>query len=499
MKPAGRGLSFRRPFSSAFPFLLLLLSAAALRSWGLDWGFPLQKAYLDEYVTVFYSLHLSEAGPHPHFFDYPSFFLYSFWFVTAVPRLLFPGAGFDFQSLIGGSTAPILAGRVFTVLSALGGVALAWRAARRWPNLSARRPSGLPAAGLWAALLLAVHPVHVRMSHYAMPDVFSVTLAGAAFYFWLRYLEENRPAWCFSAGFSLGLAAAAKYTPALFAPGLCAWLLLERRPRAALLMAAAAVAGFLAGFPYSLLAAGEFLPRLAHLFSSWVVGSEAAPSLGRRAAGGLWAAVQSVHPALLVLALPSFLARDRAGRSLAWAALTYFLGVAFWTIHTDRYFLPLVVPACLAAGAALDRRRGRPWVPVLGAAAALLLLWPGVRFGRYVSTPDTRSTALSEIRGLAPAGAKILRLPHTPEFTRADPYQVRVDWEGKRAGQGSDVLLAEFDYVLASYFTAAPMPEEAAWEQSARDVLTVRGPGPAFPHHPRVRLWGKREPSSPSK
>ncbi len=467
-----------------------------MRLWGIGWGFPLQRGYVDEFVTVFYTLRLFETGPNPYFFDYPSLYLYLLWVVLFVLRFA-AGQPFTIGAFLDdASTAPIWAGRILTVALAVAGVLLVVHAGRAWRDNK---------AGLWAGLFLALQSVHVRMSHYAMPDILSVTLTTAAIFMWTLFvIAQERGVtpggaerYLFLSGLFLGLAAATKYTPGFMLPGLVLWLLVQKQSRFAAVLAGAAFLGFFLGSPFSVLAWREFLPRVGLLTSHIIVGETAAAvNPFARWARSLLFLPQAFHPALLVLGAAGFLwTRDSVSKSLGWAALFYFLCTGLWKVVADRYYLPLVPAACVGAGCFLSRFSERKAWPaaVLGAAAALLLLWPGVAFNVQISRRDTRLEMRDWVRAHVSSGARILRFPHTTEFVAHDPFAVRVDWEGKLMDRPPEALLQEYDYVLTAHFSPEPDDVEKGWKSAAREVHSVSGKAvPAFPHQPRLRLWGKR-------
>jgi len=63
----------------------ILLAAAALRFWGINWGLPLKKAHIDESVVIFYTMRFFTGDLNPHiFFDYPTLFLYVLYFFFSI-------------------------------------------------------------------------------------------------------------------------------------------------------------------------------------------------------------------------------------------------------------------------------------------------------------------------------------------------------------------------------------------------------------------------------
>ena len=58
----------------------ILLFAAFLRFWGLRWGLPYEYQS-EEYKIVKYALKMGSGDLNPHFFEYPSLYLYFMLFV----------------------------------------------------------------------------------------------------------------------------------------------------------------------------------------------------------------------------------------------------------------------------------------------------------------------------------------------------------------------------------------------------------------------------------
>ena len=66
----------RSPASSRALLLLVIAGGAVLRVWGLRFGFPHPVARPDEEVLVDAALAVLRDG-NPHFFDWPSLFIYA--------------------------------------------------------------------------------------------------------------------------------------------------------------------------------------------------------------------------------------------------------------------------------------------------------------------------------------------------------------------------------------------------------------------------------------
>jgi len=133
-----------------------------------------------------------------------------------------------------------------------------------------------------AALLFALHPVHVRMSHYAMPDILSVTLLAGGALAWLIYLNTGKTPPLIFSSISIGLSAASKYTPGLVAAGLVLWLAFHRQWKQAALFSSCLMAGFFLGAPYTILDLTGFVSRLSHLSEFFLIGSGETSNLPQR-------------------------------------------------------------------------------------------------------------------------------------------------------------------------------------------------------------------------
>jgi hypothetical protein len=85
-----------------------------------------------------------------------------------------------------------------------------------------------------------------------------------------------------------------------------------------------------------------------------------------------------------------------------------------------------------------------------------------------------------------------LRFAGTPEFTRKDPYAVKVDWENRLLAPNPAPAVFEYDVVL--YGSYDPGADEN-WRR-LRERLELLGtfdrPPPRFPHNPTVFIFRRR-------
>lgn len=424
---------------------------AALRFWGIGFGLPQANTRPDEETIASVAVRMFQSGPHPHFFRYPTLFMY---LMTALYRLDFAaawilgrfGSAADFMAKQSGD-----AGHLF-LLDRITAAALG-TATVPLTFVGARRLFGRHVAMI-AAALLAVSFLHVRDSHFGVTDVpatFMVMLAFAAIV--SGPLDPGHRGRIVVAALLCGLAAATKYNAGLIAVPLLLKLLTDNRhaerrayTMVLVLLAIAAVgAGFLIGTPYAwidfrhfrreFLAEGEHLRsgHVANLGLGWV----------HHLRFSLW---YGVGPAVLVAAIAGMLgaAATDAGTAVALVSfpLAYYGVMGAGRTVFMRYMLPIVPFVCVSAAWAIDvaaaaivrSMHGRtlryaPIAIVLTGAIA----WNGatrtVELDRLLSQTDTRLLASEWVRERYPQGTWVFqtgplfgRVQLTPELFRQYPY-----------------------------------------------------------------------------
>jgi len=406
--------------------ILVIAGGAILRFWGIRFGLPHTLARPDEEVMVDAALAVFR-DPNPHFFDWPSLFIYetaaayAVWF--AVERLV---SGAATQATIAKAAFEPTLHLIVRGLSASAGILtipVLYAAAR---ELFSRR------VALIAASFLAIVFLHVRDSHFGVTDVPATFLTVCAFWAGLRCATRGvtltRAA---IAGLLCGLCASTKYNAALvMLPALTAILLgtVCERPRSPGLAARAmavlllfAAAGFLAGTPYALLDRPAFVAAVtrvgSHLSAGHVVMARGwiyhaaftlryglgLPLFVAAGLGACWLIVRQGRAAALVLAFP----------------IPYYavLGAGF-TVFV-RYMVPVVPFLCLTAAVFVDRvaewagetfplPRGRDIsVVILVAMIAFPAAAPSVAFDRLVMRPDTRVLGANWIVSRFPSGVSM--------------------------------------------------------------------------------------------
>ncbi|MGD8237504.1 MAG: glycosyltransferase family 39 protein [Armatimonadota bacterium] len=339
-----------------------------MRSWGLYWGLPdethLFSYHPDEHFSLATALSVAFGGGwSPHYFNYGPLYMHLVAAVAAVANHL-PLDGLEsIETLM---PKLILDARLVTVVLGVLTVPLVYLVGR---NLYGRT------AGLMAAVVLAIMPLHAVHGHFATVDVPATFWMVLCLVFASRILphtgrrrrrgESRRfvPGRLYAvAGAAAGLAAATKYNAALalLFPLLAhalrhgrggrdigTWVrLIDRRT-------VLAVGGFLVAFivacPYALLTPGEW-----------------------------WGSVESVQGVAYELH------HMRTGEHLAVAATPP--GIVFHLVGSLAYGLgwPTLLLSLAAVGLGLAKRRRRDWLLL-----SFLLLWyvsislAQVRYMRY--------------------------------------------------------------------------------------------------------------------
>jgi len=386
-----------------FPVFLLLILAGSLRLAGLDFGFP-RLLHPDEPTAVRRVLAFARGSLNPRWFSMPSFYLYLLHFSTKALNSL---------GLAGGTTFIYLVGRTWSATLGTFTVILAFLTGR---SLYGNR------AGIGAALLLAVLPLHMLLSHYATVDVtvtFFIVLAFAAA---SRVLESGKPGWYLAGGIAAGLAAGTKYNGFLAVLPLAAahFLAGKRRARGGWLGLALATAAavfflttpFILGeteiFWRDLQGQSRYLMKTGH----GPIFINTSPGLSYQLLYNLYHAGGAGFWLLAVAGAAGCLARRRREDwlLLAWI-VPYLVLISIPTVKFARFLLPLLPFLCLGAGALLEgspgRRRSSRWWGLTLAAVVFWNLVVSLGWLRTLAGPDPRIAANRWLRENLPAGARV--------------------------------------------------------------------------------------------
>lgn len=366
--------------------LAVILAGLAARIAGLPTYVPDSG---DEWGNTLTPLRVLHEGGNPGSFLHPSLFYY----VAAAVYAVTYAAGWvlgGFDRALSMADLFVLDERWFVFAARAVSVASAALAMGALYALGRRLWNRL--AGLTAAALLAVLPLHAVYSEAVRVDSFFLAVFLAATAAIVRALEEADGAAPTSAAVLTGLAIGANYNGAILLPWLLAALLLRpagasaRDCGRALLLAAAA---FLVSSPFVLLDAGTFARHVAFIAS---LSTTEHPGMeGRDAlfyARELVGTAPLLAAVIAVASLLTLLLGNRAERFVLALPLAYF-ALFSYAVRTkfDRFILPALallllfpagLPALLARRLAA-RRIARAVLPGLACGllvACLAGLWP---------------------------------------------------------------------------------------------------------------------------
>jgi 4-amino-4-deoxy-L-arabinose transferase-like glycosyltransferase len=507
---------------------LLIVLGGALRLAGIDAGNPYVYHPDEWYLAKTGMVMVRELDPLPHFYQYPSLMPILSAVVAAVVRGLGgPTLETDQPWLLEREVLPeqfvyFLAVRVLVAMIGLATILVVYLIGARLRGRT---------AGLAAAAIVAVSPLHITNSRFATTDV-PLALAGAvALLVTIHAVKDGRDRWWAAAGIAAGIAASTKWNglAILGVPLLACFLAGGRasdlvRPAALIafarrrtpwLIGFAAVATVLAITPGLLLefrTAGRNILQLGRHYG------EAEPYSSvdsiSYAAGAL---AQGLGPLVVVAALVglALMLADRRPAEVPIPAFVavYFLVVALAPRQYERNLMLLVPLLAVAAGAAVAetaartaeilRRRtssGETTTAAAGAVAAALLavaLIPGtvgvVQAATAPVGPDTRTIAIDWIHANIPAGSSIAREVYTP--------QVGPEYRVQQTFYLADLSLDEYRrrgvrYLIASesawarFLAPGGAPEAAAFYEQLFKLPEIgrieRGPGE---QGPRIQVF----------
>ena len=438
---------------------LALLVAVLLRFWAIGQGVPYMLS-VDEPEVMDRAVRMIKTGDfNPHFFDYPSLYLYV-QAAVGVVRFLFGAVRGEWTSLSGASTADFYVwGRAVTAILGAATVWLLYLGGLRWGARTA----------LLAAALLAVMPLHVRESHFVLTDVpvtFFVTLT---FVLSLRAHERSTIGSFALAGAVAGLAAATKYNGgiALLMPLIACWMTPSARPSRLLVslsVIGACVGAFLLAAPYTFFDLPTFLNQFARLAAAYrgtPVGNEPASVVYLKHLRNAWhwPASLLVIGGLVLGAVRAIKGPARVKWTLALVfPLLYFWFISRQTLVFARYTIPMVpFLSLLAAGAVVSgvsqlRRYEIPRSARNALTVALVLLaiappsYTSIGFDVSAARTWTTEQAYHWITTRVPRGSRITietRAILLPEDYRVDNVkQLRLAPLEEYVAAGTDYLVA---------------------------------------------------------
>lgn len=203
---------WRLPMSTAkqsgFCLVAIILIGAAVRYLGITFGLPMYLIRPDELTLISRALQFGTGDLNPHYFNYPSlymyilFFFYGVYFAVGSIIGLFNGQ-MDFLGLF--NTDPssfILISRSFSALCGVLTIYVVYRIGMTMKD---------KLTGLTAALFTSLAYLHVRDSHFGVTDVTVTLFIACSVLFMLKSLANPATRYYFLAGLFAGLSTSTKY------------------------------------------------------------------------------------------------------------------------------------------------------------------------------------------------------------------------------------------------------------------------------------------------
>ncbi len=457
----------------------IVLLGAGLRIWGINFGLPFTY-HVDEptYISAALNLGAGNIGrqlnppalPNLLFLEYGAYYV-----VERVSRSISSVAEFEKIYRLNPSIFFLL-GRLTTALMGILNVLIIYIVGKKASN---------QLVALLSALFLAVAFLHVRDSHFAVPDVMMTMLVTTSTLFCLLALQEANGRSLFLAAFFSGMAIAGKWSawPVVIPLG---YVLLSKQYRT---LGNFQIGKFASSAlpPVACLAAGFFLPAFQLLLKPGSYFAYALAELQSGSSGGfgvwqidtvpgyvfylktLWYGLGTF---LLTLSIIGFLRN-------VWLALAthnetsvlpILFPIAYYMImgstrhYFARYALPLIPFLVLFAGEMIIaiktwfelRWRKAGWIllSALVIAASAPSLLNSLRFDFLMTQTDTRTIAKKWIEENIPSGSKIaLDWPiHGPPLSAAQ-YDITINGGLGLADHPIEYYRqAGFDYLIASSY-----------------------------------------------
>jgi hypothetical protein len=451
--------------------------AAGLRLWGITFGLPFTY-HVDEptYVSAALNLGAGNIGrqlnppflPNVLFLEYGAYYLFE-----RVTRSISSVAQFEAIYRRDPSMFFLL-GRVTTALLGVLNVPIVYLVGRKAFH---------PLAGLLSASFLALAFLHVRDSHFAVPDVMMTLLVTASVLFCLLALKETNRRNLFLAAFFSGMAIASKWSawPVILPMG---YVFVLRQARISGNRRIGKLASSAAPV-FACLLAGFFLPAFQLLLkpASYLAYANTELQSGSSGGFGIWQ-IDTVPgyifyletlwigmgAFLLILAAIGFLrfgwlavaTRDETRILLLIFPVAYFLIMGATRHYFARYALPLIPFLVLFAGEVMVaaatwlslrwRTTGWALLAVSAVVAAAPTLLNSLRFDFLMVQTDTRTIARKWIDENIPAGSRIaMDWPiHGPALS-GDPYDVSINGGLGLSDHPIEYYRQQgFDYLIAS-------------------------------------------------
>lgn len=408
-----------------FWLAVVTFGAFALRVWNLAAGLP-DLPQADESTLLGLAVRFGTGDLNPHYLQYPTLWPYTLFCVFGTYFVTGWGVGLlgsiqDLKAQYFVDPMPLwFLGRLSAALLGTATVPIVYGLGKR---LVSRH------VGLFAAVGLAVAPLHVQYSHYLVTDTPLTFMIAVALLLIVR-LSEGDLLRLWPAALVCGLATSVKYSAAplvfpLVAAGLVRirglvniWRLLG--------VATIAVAwmsfGFLMGTPYAILETRSLFADVAKILSRAYLGFDAGVNTFVHflvkvlpEGAGLLLAVLSVI-GFLWMTVEGIRRWQGAWILMACFVIPYFSIIGSSRTPFARYMLPLLPVAMIYAGFVWERVTRLISQPQWQAAVRLGLvvlifsapLGASVAWVSALALPDTRQLASEWLKQHAPAGSVIV-------------------------------------------------------------------------------------------
>jgi len=437
---------------------LLTLIALILRIWGLRFGLPLVDARPDELLIIRKTLPMGTGDLNPHYFSWPSLFLYilliayGFYvlFLLITGNIQYPAE--ILAKLVTNPGSFFLISRSISAISGAVCSPVLYIVCKKEFN---RR------AAFASAFFMAVLYSHVRDSHFGMVTVPATAMLTITIMPLLRIYRSGHAKYYCLAGIFGGLAASIKYDAALISIAILSahWFsesMEDRRPVARFfsknlgIAAACMIGSFILTSPFIVLDFktfhSDFIRLQAHM--TGVYNGIKGESFG-------WffhlkvSFRHGIGFPILILSLAGLIKTFKDEWKLAIILLTFpvihFLYVGSNYLVYARYIIPLTPFICIFAGIGLDcialetvnRWFGTKVVCAIFVFAmfvcAASTLFNSVAFNHLLSQPDTRESAINYVHANIPSNKHLGWLG--------------VPWERLKFKESPDSLQARLDHV----------------------------------------------------
>lgn len=402
--------------------------AIALRLWAINFGLP-NLYHPDEWRIVARALSFGTGNFHPGSFELGTLGMYVCFLLFAAYAVI--GLAFGQFSSIHDFAVSYFIDRTPFHLIARGLFFICGLVSIYLVFLIGRRLAGRW-AGLSAAALMGVFPVHVFRSHLAFPDTMMLCFMAGALYVMIR---DREPTWSYKkdalVGLLIGLGVATKYVAVFMVVGYIVWRIGRAWVQHVTCLgvikrlavgATACVAGFFVGMPY-------FFLDFQHAFST-ITGIEgSAQVVGLGAGSGFREVTETLlspgNIGIVALVCGALGLMVALRRWPAYAAGLISIGAlnAVWALRRERLMvrwlfaaeLVLCIGTAYLIGWLYSRLRASTSAKVANTCATVMvigILWTPllqtIRQNYDLTSPDTRTGAKQWIETNLPSGTKIL-------------------------------------------------------------------------------------------